>query len=252
MSNAEKGPTILYADQEHTGIRLVVFLALFIGYLIGFRVVFLLIKIFATPEIAEYTVFLSCVGGLPIALFLIWGLEKILKLVWHSGLSLTLDEQGLFVNDRRPGSQTGPADTPTPAMVWSAHIGRTNWCFRLSGYPRGGRERRVPAKWLCIATELQQDDDRLSVYALMPPDKASAWVDDPKHGFHFLSMAGLYDSSMRSRMGPPVRPNIPNQLLQSKDGRYWLAERRRWEFGIELTAEDFATLMQYVDKAAQT
>lgn len=247
MSAAGKAPTILHADQEHSGIRLVIFIALFVSYLIGFRVTSLLLEIFAPPEVIEYSFFLSCVGGAPIALLLIWGLEKMLKQVWHSGLSLTLDERGLFVNDRRFGSQAKP--TESPAMVWSATMGQLNWYFRLKGYPRGGRERRVPVKWVGVATEIQQDEARLSVYTLMPPEKAAEWIDNPKLNFHFLNMVELYDNSMRSRMGPPSRPNIPNRLLQSKDGRYWLAERRRWEFGVELTPEDFATLMQYVVEA---
>lgn len=256
MSAPEKGPTILYADQEHSGLRLVIFLSLFAGYLVGFRVVFLLIKLFAPPGIADYSLFLSCAGGLPIALFLIWGLEKILKLVWHSGLSLTLDERGLYVNDQRRDARAEPPDAagltdPSPTMLWSARIGQINWYFRLAGYPRGGRERHVPMKWLCLASELQQDEARLGVYTLMPPEKAAAWIDDPELDFHFLNMAELYDSSAQPRLGPPARPDIPNRLLQTKDGRYWLAERRRWEFGIELTPDDFITLMRSVAKAAQ-
>lgn len=249
MSAAEKAPKILHADQEHSGIRLVIFIALFVSYLIGFRVTTLLLEVFAPPQVLEYAFFLSCVGGVPIALLLIWGLERILKQVWHSGLSLVLDERGLFVNDRRFGSPAKPADAP--AMVWSATMGQLNWYFRLKGYPRGGRERRVPVNWLGLATEVQQDEARLSVYTLMPPDKATEWIDNPKLGFHVLNMVELYDNSMRSRIGPPSRPQIPNRLLQSKDGRYWLAERRRWEFGIELTPEDFDTLMRYVAAARQ-
>ncbi len=250
MSAAGKAPTILHADQEHSGIRAAIFFALFIGYLIGFRAVSLLLHRFAPPQIVEYAFFLSCVGGVPIALLIIWGLERILKQVWHSGLSLALDERGLFVNDRRFGTQTKP--TESPAMVWSAHMSQINWYFRLKGYSRGGRERRVPAKWLCVATEVQQDEARLSVYALMPPEQAAVWTENPRLGFHFLNMVELYENSMRSKIGPPSRPSIPNRLLQSKDGRYWLAERRRWEFGIELTPDDFATLMRYVTEARQT
>ncbi len=64
-------------------------------------------------------------------------------------------------------------------------------------------------------------------------------------------MVELYDNTMRSRIGPPSRPDIPNRLLQSKDGRYWLAERRRWEYGIELTPDDFGTLMRVVLEVQQ-
>ena len=33
---------------------------------------------------------------------------------------------------------------------------------------------------------------------------------------------------------------------------YWLAERRRWEYGIELTPEDFAMLLDYAGRGAST
>ncbi len=241
MSAAAKGPIVLHADQEHSGIRLVIFIALFAAYFLGFQLVSWLLEAFAPPSLLDYTIFLSCVGGLPIALFIIWLLEKFLKRVWHSGLSLVLDAQGLTVHDRRDG-----ALTETQAVRWADNLSHLNWYFRLQGYPRGGRERRVPDKWLCLATELQQDDRRLSVYSLMPPEAAAAFVENPKQGFTILNPAEIYDNSVRSRLGPPSRPQIPNRLLQSKDGRYWLAERRRWESGIELSPEDFSVLMQHV------
>lgn len=241
MSAAAKGPIVLHADQEHSGIRLVIFIALFAGYFLGFQLVSWLLEAFAPPSLLDYTIFLSCVGGLPIALLIIWLLEKLLKRVWHSGLSLVLDERELIVHDRHDG-----ATAETPALRWAENFSRLNWYFRLRGYSRGGRERRVPAQWLCLAMELQQDERRLNVYSLMPPETAAAFVDNPKQGFHILNPAEIYDNSVRSRIGPPSRPNIPNRLLQSKDGRYWLAERRRWEYGIELSPEDFAVLMQHV------
>jgi hypothetical protein len=251
MSFAGKPPIILHADQEHSGIRLVIFLALFAGYFIGFQIVALLLQTFAPPSLTDYTTFLACVGAVPIALLIIWGLERVLKRVWHSGLSITLDEQGLYVHDRRNGAAENQSPAG-PTMTWTANMSQLNWYFRLSGYPRGGRERRIPVKWHCLASELQQDELRLSIFAFMPPDEAAAWTENPKQGFHIINPAEIYDNSVRSRIGPPSRPTIPNRLLQSKDGRYWLAERRRWEYGIELSAEDFATLMGYAANAGQS
>ena len=124
--------------------------------------------------------------------------------------------------------------------------------FRLSGYPRGGRERRVSDKWLCVCTELQQDDNRVNTFAFMPPEMAAPLIAPTtgRTSFHILNPAEIYTSDLRSRFGPPARPTIPTTLLHSKDGRYWLAERRRWEIGIELTAADFMTIMNESKKAA--
>lgn len=249
MSASEKSPVILHTDQEHSGIRLTIFIALFAGYIIGFQLVALMLRALAPPAWLDYATFLSCVGALPIALLFIWGLEKVLKRVWHSGLSIMLDERGLTIRDERGGLAATPATEP--AMIWSAYLGQLRWYFRLKGYPRGGRERRISPKWLCLAVEFLQDDARLSVFTFIPPDKAAAWIDDSRQGFHPINPAELYDSSLRSRLGPPERPTLPNHLLQSRDARYWLAERRRWEFGIELSPEDFATLLRYADQAGE-
>ncbi len=235
---------VLHADQEHSGIRMAIFLSLFAALFIGFLVARWLLITLAPPTIQDYAIFLACVGAVPLALLFIWGLEKALKRVWHSGLSLVLDGRGLSVHDRRDGAVVDP--TAAPVFLWAANMGQLNWYFRLSGYPRGGRERRASAKWLCLATELQQDDARLSIFTFMSPDAARPWTDDPRQGYHIINAAELYDRSARSRIGPPTRPTIPHRLLQTKDARYWLAERRRWEFGIELTPDDFATLLRSV------
>lgn len=248
MFAAQRPPVILHADQEHSGIRLAVFIGLFVGFVIGYALASWAIDAFAPDGWQDYSVFLSCAGSVPVALLFIWGLEKLLKRVWHSGLSIALDERGLYVHDRRNGRPARPSDAP--AMTWSGNMGQLRWYFRLSGYPRGGRERRVPANWLCLAVELQVDESRLSAYAFMPPDKAATWTQNPRQAFHIINPAELYQSSSRTRFGPPERPTIPNHLLQTKEARYWLAERRRWEYGIELTPEDFATLLEYAGRGA--
>lgn len=247
MSTSARPPVTLYADQEHGGIRFVVLAGLLVGLLIGFQLVWRLLMAFA-PAWRDYAVVLSCTGAIPVALLLIWVLEKFLKRVWHSGLSITLDDHGLYVHDRRGGAPAPSSDEP--AMLWANNMGRLCWYFRLSGYPRGGRERRVSNKWLCLATELQVDESRLSVYTFMPPDKAAHWTKNPKEQFHVINPSELYQGSSRVRFGPPDRPHLSNSLLQTKEARYWLAERRRWEYGIELTPEDFATLLDYAGRGA--
>jgi hypothetical protein len=250
MSASERPPVVLHADQEHSGIRFAIFIGLFVGFIIGYFLVSRLLQALGPVGWQDYHIFLSCAGSVPVALLFIWLLEKFLKRVWHSGLSIALDDLGLYVDDRRGGAPSRRSDEP--AMIWADNMGQLRWYFRLSGYPRGGRERRVPAKWLCLAVELQQDESRLSAYTFMPPDKAAAWTQSPKQGFHIINLAELYQGTTRMRVGPPERPNLPNYLLQTKEARYWLAERRRWEYGIELTPEDFARLLDYASRGAST
>lgn len=245
MKAPEKTSVIFHADQEHSGIRLVIFITLFVGLFAGFRLLTVVLDALATPSWADYVTFLSCLGSLPLALLMVWGLEKLLKRVWHSGLSLVLDGRGVRVDDRRKGAMPRPVDEQD--LLWSAPISQVRWYFQLKGYPRGGRERRVSDKWLCLAAELQQEDNRLSVFTFVPPQKAVAWTEDARAGFRRINPAELYEKSVRSRIGPPTRPTLPPHLLQTKDARYWLAERRRWEQGIELSPDDFCALL---DKTA--
>lgn len=254
MMPAGKAPVVMHADQEHGGIRLAVFFALFVGFLIGFRLVLFLLEAFAPPTLLDYAIFLSCVGAAPVALLIIWIVEKVLKRVWASGISLVLDERGIQVHDRRDkrkrdessGAQidTGSA-AATPAISWAENLGQLSWYFRLSGYARGGRERRIPGKWYCLATELQQNELRLGVFTFLPPDATHNLVSQPGRHFQLLNLAELYQDRTRLRVGPPSRPTLPNKLLQSREVRYWLAERRRWEYGLELTPKDFTTLLDY-------
>ena len=271
MSANAYRPVILHADQEHSGLRLAIFAALFVGLVPGFILARWLINTLAPPAVQDYAIFLSCVGAVPVALLLIWGLEMLLKRVWRSGLSLELNERGIVVYDRRgEGTRgqglgareegTAPAANSAlepgtwnlePAIRWHGNLSQINWYFRLGGYPRAGQERRAPAKWLCLATELHQDGARLNVYTLMSPERAAAFVDNPRLAFQRLNPADLYDRSARTRIGPPSRPTIPNTVLHSKECRYWLAERRRWECGVELTPDDFTTLMDYAHAHAR-
>jgi hypothetical protein len=247
MTVPERQPAVLHADPEHGGIRLVVFLTLFVGFFVAFQVVAWVLDRIAPEGLVDYVTFLSCIGAVPLALLMIWGVEKLLRRVWHSGLSFLVDDRGMTVRDRRTGQGLG--ESVQPDINWSEPIGLTNWYFALVGYPRGGRERRVDKKWLCLASELQQNEAKLIVYCFMPPDKAEQVVADRASDFHRINQAELYDSSFRGRIGPPTRPALPSHLLHSKEGRYWLAERRRWEFGIELSSEDFLTYLSYARAA---
>lgn len=249
MTAAERSPVVLHADPEHSGIRAAVFLSLFFAFVLAFWIVSWLFEALAPQSLLDYTTFLSCVGALPLALLMVYGLEKLLRRTWHSGLSLILDDRGLYVRDRKTGQGMAADWMETPSVDWTKPVALTNWYFRVGGYPRGGRERRVEKNWLCVASQLQQEDAKLVVYCFMPPAKAEALTADRSLGFHAINPAELYDVNMRSRIGPPTRPTIPNNLLHSKDGRYWLAERRRWEFGVELTPDDFATYLDYAQKA---
>lgn len=239
MRTALPSPVILHADQEHDGLRAAVVLLLMVLFLFSFWLVNALLRWELFSAIRDYAVSVSCVGGLMLALGASAVVEMWLKRVWHSGRSLTLNEQGILIQTRRQADQQ---------IHRGGSLTYLNWTFKLSGYRRGGREKRLPAKWVCLACQLQQDDCRLIVYSYMPPKKAARWLEDgdSPHKFHAIDLSEASDSSLAGRVKMPARPEISNEMLRGRDGRYWLAERTRWTEGFELTPKDFATFMQYL------
>lgn len=220
-------------------MRTAVILLLIFFFFLGYWLVYALLQLEFWGSLRDYAVSLSCILGLTLALAVSAGLEVWLKRVWPSGRRLTLDESGIHIKEKAAEEQM---------IRWSEGLTHLKWQFSLSGYRRGGREKRLPQKWVCLAYQLQQGDTRLIVYSYMPPQKAKIWLENeaanPK--FHKIQPADLYESSLKARLGAPARPLINNDVLRGDDGRYWLAERHRWDEGFELTPDDFAVFMDYV------
>lgn len=239
MEMTSSSPTILHADQEHDRLRTVVVFIIVLGVYIGYQIMRGIFGLVGNT--ADYIYVLSCAGGLPIGLGLSWVAEQGLKRIWPSGNSIKLDEIGLELQTRDGQSQT---------IEWHHHIVVTNWYFQLAGYLRGGRERRVPNKWLCLASQLRQEEERVIIYTYLSPKKAAAWLTEDKSdiAFHEIKANDIYSNTLRDRFLAPARPTIPKQVLAGKDGSYWLAERRRWQEGMELTPQDFATFMSYLKR----
>ncbi len=236
MNLTEQLPITLYADQEHNKLRLVVLLvmpvAVGLSYWLGIRLIE-----FVGGILAEYAVFLSCLWALPVGLGLVYLFEGWLKRRWPSGDQVILAQDGLIAQTC-DGGQISLRPGPETAV--------TNWYFRLDGYPRVGNERRANKQWYCLASQLQQEEGRVVVYAFLSPRETAVYTaDDAPFDFYLIRPAILFDRKLGgSRLAP--RPTLPPDLLRGKDGRFWLAESHRWTEGLELTAKDFQLYMDYI------
>jgi hypothetical protein len=202
----------------------------------------------AGTRLQDFITLLSCLGAIPLALGLAYVIEKNLKRVWHSGLVFTLEDDVLHFN----AAATDRYEALAISIDWSRRVNLTRWYFRLANYPRAGRERMVSDKWLCLACQMQQDDSRLITFAYFPPEEAEVLTMD-KHlseRFHEISLAALYREAGTRRLDATTRPSLPPEMLTGENGRYWLAERRRWEEGLELAQDDFLTLTAYTEERA--
>jgi hypothetical protein len=251
MNETPSTDIILNANPEHGGIRIAVVLTIVAGLIGGFLLVRVLLRWFAQDTIfLEFATVISCTGAIPIALGIAWFVEEYLKKTWPSGLEIELGEDTLRFN----GERTEDDERDVRTFELDQRVILTNWYFKLKGYSRAGRERRVSDKWFCLANQIQQDGQRLITYSYMPPGEAETWIEnqDLVEQFHEISLAQLYKESGSRRWSGPNRPGeAPSEMLAGPDGRYWIAERRRWEEGVELAEEDFAALMTYLGEKAQ-
>ncbi len=221
-------PILLRADQEHRGVRTAVIIILF--------TLILLLYVVIVSVWREVSFLLSCVLSLLVASGLAYGIELLLKKVWPSGRALLLDEQIIQAQDKNEASVT---------IKWADKPLTLSWWFHLKGFRRGGRERRMPKDWLCVAMQLRDANREIIAYAFLPPKKAARWIEDTKN-FHQIIPAQVYNADISFYAKPPSRPEISAEVLAGEDGRYWLAERNRWEHGFELTPNDFALFINFV------
>ena len=237
MTQMETTPVTLHAEQEHSGLRATVVISMAVSYFFCFWLINILGRLL--PErVASLGFILACLLAAPLAIGFTWLLERWLKQVWHSGYSLTLQDEGFHVIQRTADNLD---------FDLNANYSNLSWCFNLAGYKRGGRERRVPDKWLCLCCQIQQDEYRLIVYAFAPPKETAVYTTNHPLHFEKINPADIYDSHHNTRFAPPSRPNkLPTEVISGKNGRYWLAEQRRWQEGLELTLEDFETFLAYL------
>ncbi len=239
MASTQTYPKILHADQEHAGLRTAVFILLFVTLVAAFFGIRALLTALSDSGTPDYAFVASCGGALPLALGLVWLAEKMLKQRWPSGRAIVLTPDGV---------QAKAADATPVELSQKNEVESIAWHFDMRGWQRGGRERRVPRTWLCLAVELKVRKKRITVYTYLPPRQAQLWLDvnNGRIQFHKISPKDVYDNSIRARMSGPSRPEIPAAVLAGADGNYWLAERRRWTEGFELSPKQFEQFLDHI------
>jgi hypothetical protein len=237
MASKEHPRTVLHADQEHASVRFLILAILVIVFIVAFLILNSLISNITGSIVAEYALVLSCTGGLMIGLVFAGIAEYILKRTWPSGHGVVYDDEEAEV--KLPGGKS-------VTLEWSRRYWATKWYFSLIGYPRGGREKRLSARHYCLACQIQQDESRFIIYSYLPPEKAEEWLENGY--FQEINPGQYYENSLfRKWFSSPDRPDIPASVLTGKKGSYWMAERRRWTEGIELTPDDFELFMNELD-----
>jgi hypothetical protein len=237
MSASESSQTTLHADQEHSGLRIGVLAVLVIGFILLFLLLSFLMNEFGRGLLKSYAPGISCFSALILALGITAIAEAYMKSKWHSGRSVTVDDTEIFAILK---------DNKQIKFQWDRRLAITRWYFSLKGYPKAGREKRVPSKYFCLATQLQQGGERIVVYTFLPPKRTEACLASSE--FVEIKPGDVQDSNIYQRWrGSFERPELPKDALMGNQGPYWLAEQRRWTEGLELAPDDFELFMTIVD-----
>jgi hypothetical protein len=241
MSVTGQIPKVIYADQEHSGIRIGVLTILFIGFPLAFILLNVRFGNASVGLLADFSIAFACLGALILALGLAAIGERLMKGVWHSGRKVMVEQQGL---------RAKLADEEEVTIRWSDRATAIRWYFQMSGYPKAGRERRVPNNHYCLACQVRQSGQFLIVYAFMSKKIAEKLLD--KSEYVRINPGEFYKAGRYRRFrGSLERPEIPSHVLLGEQGPYWLAERRRWTEGLELEKEDFVEIVSLVDERVQ-
>lgn len=220
-----------HLDHEHRGVRYSVILILLLSFFAAFLAINAVLRAMA-PGL-NTSVILSCLGAIPVCLgFSALG-EWYLKRHWHSGRMLIMSSDRITVR---------LDDEQERHIARDKHINTSWWEIPLAGYARGGRERRIPSKWSCVAGQLQQDETRFVVFCYANPQRLRTWRE--RYEFEKLKPEDVYSTSFSARFGSPDRPELPAEVIAGKQGRQWLAERTRWREGLEMTQDDFEEFLE--------
>lgn len=230
---------VLHADQEHGGIQFAVPLIMLGAGVVTFLFVdsLLLAPLLEGGSLNDYRMALRIVLSIVLGIAIGGVAETILKRVWVSGRQLCLEPDGLIFGDK---------DQQAQRIAWDKRVNVSRWHYSLRGFPRGGRERRVPADHHMCACRLLQDNLSLVVYSYLLPRRARTIPGFAK--FTELNIAELYSSSFFKRYTMPERPRIHPSLLTGKHGQLWVAEKERWTASFELTPDDFMTLLDALER----
>jgi hypothetical protein len=230
--------TILHADKEHRGIEIAVpLIILAAGVLVYLVVDGLLLKpLLGDTGVGSFRPLLRLVLAVVLGALVGAGSEVLLKRRWHSGRLLRLGADELTAVSKEQADKT---------ILWDKRVNVLCWRYSLHGFPRGGRERRVPAGHSLLACRLLQDDTSLIVHAYLSPNQARQVPHYER--FTSLNMVSLYNGGLLKRIGRPERPSLTADHLSGQQGQVWVAEKKRWADGLELEADDFVTFVRALD-----
>jgi hypothetical protein len=223
VTPSDRDSWVFPIDVEHNGIRLALPLITIGG---GILIYLVLTQVLAalSPDgsVSCAAVIISLIGALGVAALA----DRVLKQIWPSGRTLTVNLAGLHLADKRKGRDVAVR------LAWDQRINVLAWRFTVK---RGSA--RVQKGWIMLGCQLVQDDEQLTLYAFVP----SKVADEAR----FAEFTQLVLRDVLEKGSLPLREaNEQRRLLK--------AESERWQDGAELRREDFEKLVELLTERVST
>lgn len=202
-------------DVEHLGIRIMVPLLAGAALLLTFVLGPVVLDIFGLQDTLLSGLVLPVAIALAVAVA--YGSDRFLKQRWPSGREILVNDEALVLRDKKQ---------PEQVIAWNGRVNLLTWRFVVA------RRGRIPKGYYCLAFQLIQDEDLVTVYTFCDP-KHFEDIEDHERFTPLASRKTLKDDTLSLRAAGQQR-----RLLQAED--------ERWQHGAELTLEDFRTLWALV------
>lgn len=200
-------------DPEHSAVRLAVIGLFIAGWALGFFVLNTLISSQGLNIIAILISF-------ALAALMTQQVERVLKRRWPSGRVLQAADSHIQLVHRGRVQQEINTSQQVNALTWRFTIRRRS---------------RVPKGWYMVACALEQDELYLPVYTFMSPRD----FDQLNAGSHFTQLVGRKELNAGSAAQGDLR-------MAGEQRRLHMAENARWNFGAEMTPDDFKRYVSWL------
>lgn len=231
-----------YLNQDHQKVSIIIPIILIVLIIIMYRILFrTALPLIFGGQSGDY-ILIAGVLSLFISAFIMWLVDPFVKGFFPSGHVLTIDTQyHAFVYSVDEEAQVELSDRQSWQMI--------HWDFLMGRFIKSGRERQVPRGWSCMAILIQATGKELVLFSYVPPRTKKKFSQLAT--WETISMYDTFDDDSKSRNLPRMRPPtladvIPGRLLVGEKGQVWLAERKRRENGVEMSAKDFEQLLTYL------
>lgn len=203
-------------DAEHGRLRLAVVVVFVISGILGYIVINMLVP-------AAGLNILAILGSFAVAYAITAIFEQALKRRWPSGRSVEVSDKGVQLVKNGEAQQTIDASKPVTSLMWR---------FQTK------RRSRVPKGWYLLACAVEQEDNNVSVYALMSPDQFKKIEDNER----FKVLKAKADTNATGNRG---RDDL---LLAGEQRRLLAAENHRWQSGAEMSVDDFQAYVELLNR----